>query len=67
MGADAAYRIKALISAGRNIEAVLSLGNLCPAFRYSSVEGGAGFFQGTQALFGYIIHMAAVVALFEPE
>lgn len=54
-------------SAGGDAQAVLSLGNLCPALRYSSVEGGAGFYQGTQALFGYIIHMAAVVALFEPE
>ncbi|KAL8270266.1 hypothetical protein Esti_005825 [Eimeria stiedai] len=52
---------------GGDVKAVLSLGNLCPAFRYSSVEGGAGFFKGTQALFGYIIHMAAVVGLFEPD
>ncbi|KAL8434958.1 hypothetical protein Efla_005041 [Eimeria flavescens] len=52
---------------GGDVQAVLSLGNLCPALRYSSVEGGAGFFEGTQALFGYIIHMAAVVGLFDSE
>ncbi|XP_026191447.1 uncharacterized protein LOC34621355 [Cyclospora cayetanensis] len=55
------------VSQNGDPRAILSLGNLCPALRDSSVEGGAGFYEGTQALFGYIIHMAAVVAHFEPE
>nr|CEL72294.1 TPA: endo-1,3(4)-beta-glucanase [Toxoplasma gondii VEG] len=41
------------------------LSSACPALRNSEVEAGAGLYYGTHAFFGYVVHMAAVVAKFD--
>ena len=67
--AAAAFAAAAAVAAAAagGSAAAMSLGNLCPSLRYTTVEGGAGFYENSLALFGYIIHMAAVVALFDRE
>ncbi|RQX68580.1 endo-1,3(4)-beta-glucanase [Toxoplasma gondii CAST] len=50
----------------RTAEAMSSqLSSACPALRNSEVEAGAGLYYGTHAFFGYVVHMAAVVAKFD--
>nr|CEL65002.1 TPA: endo-1,3(4)-beta-glucanase [Neospora caninum Liverpool] len=45
---------------------VSQLASACPALRNSEVEAGAGLYYATHAFLGYVVHMAAVVAKFDP-